>query len=100
MFDTPEWLAAMCPQVPNEGEQMLRYYEYHSNVSRGKRKQEGHNDWIPCILEPDETSRESRKNWARLIQKICEVALLTYPKCSGKMKIISVIDDEEVIKKF
>jgi hypothetical protein len=21
--------------------------------------------WIPCILEPDESSRESRKNWAR-----------------------------------
>ncbi len=54
--------------------------------------------WIPCILEPDETSRESRKNWARLIQKIYEVGPLTCPKCSSKMKVIIVIEDEGVIK--
>ncbi|MBW1799532.1 MAG: hypothetical protein JRJ85_02270 [Deltaproteobacteria bacterium] len=39
-------------------------------------------------------------NWARLIQKIYEVDPLTCRKCSGKMKLISVIEDEEVIKKI
>jgi hypothetical protein len=38
------------------------------------------------------------KNWARLIQKIYEVDPLTCPKCSGKMKVISVIEDQDVIK--
>ena len=38
MFDVLEWLAAICPHVPNKGEQMFRYYGYHSNVSLGKRK--------------------------------------------------------------
>ncbi len=52
---------------------------------------------IPSILEPDELSKESRKNWARLIQKIYEVDPLTCPKCSGIMKVISVIEDEEII---
>ena len=45
-------------------------------------------------------SKESRKNWARLIQKIYEVDPLTCPKCSGKMKVISVIEDQDVIKKI
>jgi hypothetical protein len=38
IFDALEWLAAKCSHVPNKGEQMVRYYGYYSNVSRGKRK--------------------------------------------------------------
>jgi len=79
---------------------MVRYYGYYSNVSRGKRKKENQDERIPCILESDESSKARRKNWARLIQKIYEVDPLTCPKCSGKMKVISVIEDEEVVKKI
>jgi len=68
-FDALEWLAAMCSHVPNKGEQMVRYYGYYSNVSRGKRKKENQDEWISCILESDESSKERRMNWARLIQK-------------------------------
>ncbi len=35
-----------------------------------------------------------------MIQKIYEVDPLTCPKCSGAMKVISVIEDEEIIKKI
>jgi len=38
VFDALEWLAAMCSHVPNKGEQMVRYYDYYSSVSRGRRK--------------------------------------------------------------
>ena len=38
------------------------------------------------------------KQLAKLIQKIYEVDPLTCPKCSGKMKAISVIEDEEVTR--
>jgi endonuclease III len=99
-FDALEWLAAMCSHVPNKGEQMVRCYGYYSNVSRGKRKMLDQDALIPSILEPDELSKDSGRNWARLIQKIYEVDPLTCPKCSGAMKIISVIEDEEVIKKI
>ena len=57
-------------------------------------------EWMPWILEANESSKGYRKNWARLIQKIYEVDPLTCPKCSGKMKVISVIEDEDVIKKI
>jgi hypothetical protein len=90
----------MCSHVPNKGEQMVRYYEYYSDVSRGKRKKQNQDELIPCILEPEESSKESRKNWARLIQKVYEVDPLTCPNCQGQMRIISFIEDPEVIKKI
>jgi len=48
---------------------------------------------IPSILEPveslqverpDGSSKEYRKNWARLIQKIYQVGPLTCAKCGGE----------------
>jgi hypothetical protein len=100
VFDALEWLAAMCSHVPNKGEQMVRYYGFYSNAARGKRKKNDHDELIPSILEPDGTSKEYRKDWARLIQKIYGVDPLTCPKCHGRMRIISFIEEEEVIKKI
>ena len=66
VFDALEWLAAMCSHVPNKGEsfdlealdrQMVRYYGYYSNVSRGKRQKEDQDTLIPSILEPDGSSK-------------------------------------------
>ena len=99
-FDALEWLAAMCSHVPNKGEQMVRYYGHYSNVARGKRKMMEEDELIPSVLESDESSKERRKNWARLIQKIYETDPLCCPICSGKMKVISVIDNEQVIEKI
>lgn len=87
---------------------MVRYYGYYSNLCRGKRGKQKKIDAIPSILEPVEdpnlggegSSKEYRKNWVRLIQKIYEVDPLTCPKCSGAMKVISIIEDEDLIKKI
>jgi len=100
VFDALEWLAAMCSHVPNKGEQMVRYYGFYSNVSRGKRKNEDNDELIPSILEPDGSSKKFRRNWARLIQKIYEADPLKCPKCQGRMRIIAFIEDNEVIKKI
>jgi hypothetical protein len=97
-----------CSDVPNKGEQMVRYYGDYSNVSRGKRKKQDQDGLIPSILEPVEdpdfsgkgSSREHRRNWARLIQKIYEIDPLTCPKCKGRMCIIAFIDDADVVKKI
>jgi hypothetical protein len=97
-FPAMEWLAAMCSHIPNRGEQMVRYYGYYSNVSRGKRKEAETDDAIPCILEPEGSVKVLRKNWARLIQKIYEVDPLVCPKCQGVMRIISFIEDQHIIR--
>ena len=52
---------------------------------------------ISCILEPELTDTAFRKNWARLIQKIYEVDPLIYSRCNGPMRVISFIEDEQVI---
>ena len=53
---------------------------------------------IPCVLELDEHARSCRRSWAKLIQKIYEVDHLTCPTCQGQMRVISVIEDQGVIK--
>jgi len=60
----------MCSHIPNRGEQMVRYYGYYSNVSRGKRQKEGRAEAIPCILESQGDEKTFRRNWARLIRKV------------------------------
>jgi len=79
---------------------LAQYYGYYSNVCRGKRKTADQDGLVPCILQPEESSKEYRKNLARLIQKIYEVDPLTCPKCRGQMRVISFIKDQEVIKKI
>jgi hypothetical protein len=71
---------------------------YDSNVARGKRQKEGKDDAVPCILEPQGNEKAYRKSWARLIQKIYEVDPLICPKCQGTMRVISAIDDRQVIR--
>jgi len=97
-FPALEWLAAMSSHIPNRGEQMVRYYGYYSNVSRGKRQKEGNDDAVPSIIESQGDEKIFRRNWARLIQKIYEVDPLVCPKCQGPMRVISSIKDPSVIR--
>jgi len=90
-FPALEWLAAMCSHIPNRGEQMVRYYGYYSNVSRGKRQKKGIGDAVPCILESQSDEKAFRRNWARLLQQIYEVDPLICPKYQGAMRVIGSI---------
>ena len=51
IFNALEWIAPMCSHVPNKGEQMVRYYGFYSNVSRGKRKKRDSDELIASILD-------------------------------------------------
>ena len=110
-FSALDWLARLVTHIPNKGEQMVRYYGYYSNKSRGQRKKieeiedgrinnKDKSDSVPFILEPDLSKKAFRKNWARLIQKVYQIDPLKCPKCSGRMRIISFIEDEATIKKI
>ena len=77
----------------------VRYYGFYSNKSRGLRKKAGSDDDVPALTDSDISCQAFRKNWARLIQKIYNVDPLLCPKCLGSMKIISFIEDSEIIKK-
>jgi hypothetical protein len=99
-FDALDWLAQLATHIPNKGEQMVRYYGFYSNKSRGLRKKAGTDDAVLALIESEVSSKEFRKNWARLIQKIYNVNPLLCPKCSGSMRIIALIEDEQLVKKI
>jgi len=101
VFPALEWLAQLSTHIPNRREQMVRYYGFYSNKSRGQRiKAQQDSATILNILEPVQSDKASRKSWARLIQKIYEVDPLCCPKCRGPMKIISIIEEQVVIKQI
>jgi len=99
-FDALDWLAQLVTHIPNKGEQMVRYYGFYSNKARGVRKKADRDDEVPALIESGMAPEAFRKNWARLIQKIYNVDPLLCPNCSGSMKIISFIEDDEIIAKI
>ena len=107
VFPVLDWIATLTAHIPNKGEQLVRYYGYYSNVSRGKRKKEKPEEerevsWKPEVIEvaAPPVSKELKKRWSYFIRKVYEADPLTCPKCQGEMRIISFIDQPEVIKKI
>jgi hypothetical protein len=116
-FDALDWLTPLVTHIPNKGEQpveslpsrasgsndkverMVRYYGFYSNKSRGLPKKAGTDDQVPALIESELSSKELRRNWARLIQKIYHVNPLVCTKCSGFMRIISIIEDQKLVKR-
>ena len=99
-FLAVDFLAKLVIHIPNKGEQLVRYYGYYSNKSRGLRKKADSDGKIPDIVDNDISKKQFRKSWARLIQKVYNVDPLCCPKCSGKMRIIAFIEDKVLIKKI
>jgi hypothetical protein len=79
-FDALDWLAQLVTHIPNKSEQMVRYYGFYSNKSRGLRKKASTDDDVPALIESGASSKEFRKNWVRLIQKIYNVNPLVCSK--------------------
>jgi hypothetical protein len=100
-FTALDWLAQLVTHIPNKGEQLVRYYGYYSNKSRGLRKKTAVGDeLVPALIKAEISTEEFRRNWARLIKKVYHADPLLCPKCSGHMRIISFIEDKETIKKI
>jgi hypothetical protein len=105
IFPALDFLAALCTHIPDSGQQLVRYYGAFSNVRRARA----------CASDPpavplppgnedggcaDEFAHQVRSSWARLIKKVYEADPLVCPRCSGPLKIISLIGDGPVIEKI
>ena len=99
-FDALDWLARIVVHIPNKYEQLVRYVGYYSNKSRGMRKKAETDDVIPSIAPGELTSKQFRRRWARLIQKIYEVDPLCCPNCSRQMRVISMLEAGSIVKKI
>ena len=100
VFMALDWLARLVTHIPSRYEQTVRYYGWYSNKSRGMRKKAGTDDTIPAVMPNETSSKESKQNWVRLIQKIYEVDPLVCPKCQGSMKIIAFIEELDIIERI
>ncbi len=86
LFPVLDWILAITAHIPNKVEQLVRYYSYYSNVSRGKRKKlnpEGEEtSWKPEVIEvaPPLVSKELKKRWSYFIRKVYETDPLVCPK--------------------
>jgi hypothetical protein len=104
VFSALDWLARLVTHIPSKGEQLVRYYGYYSNKSRGVRNKSNDEKILTpaeaIILNSNISRKKYRKNWARLIKKVFNIDPLLCPKCDGKMKIISFIEDHATIKQI
>ncbi len=95
VYTAAEFIAAITQHIPEKSFQMVRYYGWYSNKSRGLRKKQG--NLMPDDQPPDETDeaievidvseyrprRIPSKQWRECIRKIYEVDPLCSPNCGG-----------------
>ena len=64
------------------------------------RKKAGTDETVQSIAPGEPTSKQFRRRWAMLIQKICEVDPLCCPNCKKQMRIISILEAGPTVKKI
>jgi hypothetical protein len=64
IFPVLDWIATLTAHIPNKGEQLVRYYGYYSNVSRGKRKKVEEQSQEIIEVDPPPVSEELKKRWS------------------------------------
>jgi hypothetical protein len=103
IFPALDFLAALCTHVPDPGQQLIRYYGAFSNARRVSAPAQPAEVQLPHQDDSggaEEFARRRRRSWARLIKKVYEADPLVCPRCSGPLKIISLIGDGAVIDKI
>jgi hypothetical protein len=101
VFTAAEFIAAITQHIPEKGLQLVRYYGWYSNKSRGVRAKAAEKPETKVIGGHGSVAKKAANSqWRALIQKIWEVDPLICGKCGSEMKIISFITEREVIEKI
>ena len=111
LFSAEEFIAAITQHIPEKNFQLVRYYGWYSNRSRGDRQRRSHlksqhdSAEIPETIEvlnvsEHQPKRIPSKTWRECIKKVWEIDPLECPRCGAKMKIISFIKEAPVIEKI
>jgi len=110
VFEADEFITAITQHIPEKSFQLVRYYGWYSNRTRGDRLRGGRSvddEVLPAggigdIIEiaDYEPRRIPSPNWRECIKKIWEVDPLTCPRCQEEMKIVSFITEYPVVRKI
>jgi len=99
-----QWPALLLQHVPDQGEQLIRYYGWYSNRSRGMRRQVEENNRAEVRVDAAPVDadcvRSARAAWVRLIQKVHQVDPMLCPHCGAEMRLMARIEDPPVIEQI
>jgi hypothetical protein len=91
LLDPPDWVHAICQQIPDRDQHLTRFYGAYANRIRNTllthpAPQTGSADSQPTADadSPSASSRASRASWARLIRKVFEVDPLICARCGAE----------------
>ena len=119
MFSACDFIAAITQHIPDKRFQMVRYYGWYSNKMRGQRRkraeeaacesaaaaQQGCGALASAAVEIIEhrairPRRIPSRSWRELIKKVWEVDPLLCPQCHHEMRIVSLINDAQIIERI
>ena len=109
VFKATDFIAAITQHIPEKSFQLVRYYGWYSNRGRGEREKREQDSAVslpevPSQIEIIDVSEYRPKKipspkWRECIRKVWEVDPLSCPKCGSEMKIISFINETDVIRR-
>jgi hypothetical protein len=105
VFTPCDFIAAITQHIPDKSFQLVRYYGWYSNKMRGQRDKHAAEEAqaaskVVDVIDVSEHKprRIPSAKWRELIKKVWEADPLLCPICQREMRIVSLIDDREVIK--
>ena len=103
-----EFIARITQHIPDKGFQMVRYYGWYSNRSRGQRAKEqaaseegepqARGGEMLIDIREYRPRRIPSPTWRECIKRVWEVDPLRCPRCGTEMKIISFITEDDVVR--
>ncbi len=120
VFTACDFIAAITQHIPDKCFQMVRYYGWYSKKMRGQRRkraeekaacesaataQQGCGALASAAIEIIEhpalkPRRIPSRSWRELIKKVWEVDPLQCPQCHHEMRIVSLINDAQIIERI
>jgi hypothetical protein len=101
-WDVLDFLARVLDHLPEPSQQLVRYWGWYSNASRGRRrKRQGATDTTPTAsTEPGDEAESRRLSWSQLIRKVYEIDPLLCTFCAAQMRIVAFIVERSSLRRI
>ena len=107
VFSPCDFIAAITQHIPDKSFQLVRYYGWYSNKMRGQRDKHAAEEAAAAgraVQTIDVSEHQPRRipsaKWRELIKKVWEADPLLCPKCRKEMRIVSLINERDVIERI
>ena len=98
IFPAQDFVAEVCGLIPPAWKHETISYGEYANVIRGRRKSAETPDDEVTLVEP--ATKRIHAAWRDLIKHIYEVDPLACPRCGEEMRIVSIIEQRDVIQRI